>query len=64
MDDSGTEWRLFYDRQAERFLKLAQGADPSTAEVLTAAAKYYLNKLDDRFHETSGYGTRGGFADS
>ena len=37
--------RAFYRRQADRLLELAKGTDGKTAEVLTAAAQYYLEKL-------------------
>ena len=47
MEPCETEERAFYRRQAHRLLTLADGcADPRTAEVLSEAARYYLDKLE------------------
>jgi hypothetical protein len=46
LTEHSDEWRAFYRQQADRLLELARGCDRSTARTLTAAAYYYLNKLE------------------
>jgi len=48
MQHEDSSERAFYRRQAKQLLELARlSHDPATAQMLTSAARYYLDRLDE-----------------